>query len=222
MYPSLLDQASQNLNLDTLSIPSSPFSTIDAPGTLAKSTNLKPSIDNSFLNMSKSFFETSYSYLQQLLSNDNCEDSDILIVLHNLFIGLELGLKSVLSGFRQRNSDSWMVEISDIQNGHQLEDLIARIKREYYVSIGASSDNWLDNRLNIISKFVSSSKSFDLNFESTRYPIDKKGKPFDYLSNNMILDLVKLKLWIEVLYSIIEELAAIYDLLDGARSDYTV
>lgn len=211
-----LNQATNNFNLDALSTPPFPFSEKNISNHLFSKAN----IDTKFLDMSKSFFETAYSRLLQLLSNDNCEESDVLIVLHNLFIGLELGLKSALSGFRQRNSDTWMFEISDIQSGHQLENLISQIKNEHNVSPGVSGDSWLDKRLDIISEFVSSSNAISLNFETTRYPIDRWGQPFDYLNSNMTSDLDKLKAWIELLYKTVEEISFIHDFLDGARSSY--
>lgn len=216
MYSKILWEATNRLKLEEIDILRSFFSKEDISGTTITE---KPDIDYKFLNMANSFFEASYALLLKAQENNNGELSEALTVFHNLFIGLELGLKAVLSGYSQIKGELWMVQSPDIQFGHNLEALIKNI-RKYSSEFFQEDDNWLDVRLDIILKFITLCDEESIFFLSTRYPIDRNGNPYGYLYSDSILHLDQLKIWIEVLYKSILDLSSIHDYLDGARSHY--
>ncbi|HFU4488587.1 TPA: hypothetical protein ACGPBC_000569 [Streptococcus suis] len=206
--------------VDVCSKLENPFSEKEVTNTvLARVT--RTSVDMTFASMANGFFDTAILHLSYIKDTEEDGDCEILSILHNVFIALELSLKSIYSGFCQFTSEDWMVVRSQIETGHKLTGLVGKI-RSYYQksSLSNSEKNWVNERLKLIERFVEFANNANIAFQSTRYPVNRDSRRYEYMTKDISVDTQLLEEWILLLCKACNDLFAIHDFLDDARSSY--
>ncbi len=198
----------------------SPFNESEVSQTiLARVT--RTSVDMTFASMANGFFDTAILHLSYIKDNGEDGDCEVLSILHNVFIALELSLKSIYSGFHQYTSDAWMVVRSQIETGHKLTGLVGKIRSSYQKSTLSNSEkNWVNDRLKLIERFVEFTNKANIDFQSTRYPVNRDSERNEYMTKDISVDTQLLEEWILLLCKACNDLFAIHDLLDDARYSY--
>ncbi|AER19712.1 hypothetical protein [Streptococcus suis] len=206
--------------VDVCSKLENPFSEKEVTNTvLARVT--RTSVDMTFASMANGFFDTAILHLSYIKDNVKDGDCEVLSILHNVFIALELSLKSIYSGFCQFTSEDWMVVRSQIETGHELTGLVGRIRSSYQKStLKDSEKNWVNDRLKLIERFVEFANNANINFQSTRYPVNRDSKRYEYMTKDISVDTQLLEEWILLLCKACNDLFTIHDFLDDARSSY--
>ncbi|MFH6615133.1 hypothetical protein QE521_02150 [Streptococcus suis] len=206
--------------VDVCSKLENPFSEKEVTNTvLARVT--RTSVDMTFASMANGFFDTAILHLSYIKDNGKDGDCEVLSILHNVFIALELSLKSIYSGFCQFTSEDWMVVRSQIETGHELTGLVGRIRSSYQKStLKDSEKNWVNDRLKLIERFVEFANNANINFQSTRYPVNRDSKRYEYMTKDISVDTQLLEEWILLLCKACNDLFTIHDFLDDARSSY--
>ncbi|MFI3888255.1 hypothetical protein [Streptococcus parauberis] len=183
-------------------------------------------IEDTFMTLSKSYFESSLLYVDFLIDNGDYADFEVLNVIHNVLIGIELSLKSFLSTIMQFNSDEWMIPASEIKNGHSYRSFIGQIRssiaQAYEERLIESKDKqWLFKHIAIIEKFIQQTEEQDITFISSRYPINRDQKLYGYMSKDVNIDLLVLREWIFILFNSCSQISNIKYYLDDARDNYS-
>ncbi|WP_105153814.1 hypothetical protein [Streptococcus suis] len=197
-----------------------PFSEKEVTNTvLARVT--RTSVDMTFASMANGFFDTAILHLSYIKDNEEDGDCEVLSILHNVFIALELSLKSIYSGFCQFTSDDWMIIRSQIETGHKLTVLVGKIRCYYQKSTLKDSEKiWVNDRLKLIERFVEFAKKENIDFQSTRYPVSQDSNRYKYMTKDISVDIQLLEEWILLLCKACNDLFTIHDFLDDARSSY--
>ncbi|HEM4138028.1 TPA: hypothetical protein U2D44_001113 [Streptococcus suis] len=197
-----------------------PFSEKENTNTvLARVT--RTSVDMTFASMANGFFDTAILHLSYIKDNGEDGDCEVLSILHNVFIALELSLKSIYSGFHQYTSEDWMIIRSQIETGHKLTVLVGKIRIHYQKSTLDNSEQIRVNaRLKLIERFVEFANNANIDFQSTRYPVNQDTVPYKYMTKDISVDIQLLEKWILLLCKVCNDLFAIHDSLGEARSSY--
>ncbi|CYW28146.1 hypothetical protein [Streptococcus suis] len=197
-----------------------PFSEKEVTNTLLARVT-RPSVDMTFVSMANGFFDTAILHLSHIKDNGEDGDCEVLCILHNVFIALELSLKSIYSGFHQYTSEDWMVVRSQIETGHKLTVLVGKIRSCYQKSTSKDpKKNWVNDRLKLIERFVEFTNNANIDFQSTRYPVNRDSKRYEYMTKDISVDTQLLEEWILLLCKVCNDLFAIHDSLGEARSSY--
>lgn len=206
-----LNQISKNIDLTEISELRTPYSseTLSNITKRKNSTNMELSFDM----MSRTFFDSSYAYLLDIMSVDDINEFQILNILHNLFIGIELSLKSTLMSCKEILNKRWMDESSALYAVHNplsiIKDIQDCIQMDEKFTINDQA--WINIRLSLIQNFVEINKKKNLTFESTQYPLNKNIKYLEKVRSSSDIDLKSMKKWIEVLYRCCDDLFLIKD-----------
>ncbi|MCK3904953.1 hypothetical protein HCC14_05495 [Streptococcus suis] len=206
--------------VDVCSKLENPFSEKEVTNTvLARLT--RTSVDMTLANMANGFFDTAILHLSYIKDNGEDGDCEVLSILHNVFIALELSLKSIYSGFHQHTSEDWMIIRSQIETGHKLTVLVGKIRSHNQKSTLDNSKNiWVNDRLKLIERFVEFANNANIDFQSTRYPVNQDTVPYKYMTKDISVDIQLLEKWILLLCKVCNDLFAIHDSLGEARSSY--
>lgn len=200
----------------TVTLPENPFE-------IRKATDEKRAItigvDDAFASRSRSFMKTALLQLERIDRSQFDEGSEILVALHNLFIGLELSLKVTLSWLTQMTAEDWLRRRYEGQKGHRLA-VLAKAVRENFDKLSEEDRAYLEKQLVIIETFVSYGTACQLHFQSTRYPIDSEGELFKYMKETIEVDMTLLIEWARQLIKACDGLSAVGDVLDDARSSF--
>lgn len=222
MYSPILDSITLQLDLEKITDFNNPFNEQEVNRIGGR--NLE-GIDNMFQSMAVGYYESAYVYSDFILLNQSAMEFGILAVLNNIIIGIELTLKASLSSFDQFNSDEWMFNEPIITEGHNLNRLINKIRdgaKEGKVTPSSDKDfEWINKRLKIIEDFVEFCSNQGIDFESTRYPTNKKGEAKKYVDEPVHFNISLLKSWIEILYMVSNDLFIVFDILNDKRSFYS-
>lgn len=180
-----LNQISKNIDLTEISELRTPYSS-ETLSNIAKrknSTNMELSFDM----MSRTFFDSSYVYLLDIMSVDDINEFQILNIIHNLFIGIELSLKSTLMSCKEILNKRWMDESAALYAVHNplsiIKDIQDCIQMDEKFTINDQA--WINIRLSLIQNFVEINKEKNLTFESTQYPINKNIKYLEKVRSSL-------------------------------------
>lgn len=211
MYNTPLIKASKDIDVNQISNLITPYGN----ETLANITkqNSSNNMEISFELMSRTFFDSSYTYLLDVMESEQINEFKILSVLHNMFIGIELSLKSTLINCKEIVNKRWMDEESALYTNHNpltiIKEIQKCIKKDKKFSM--TDQAWFNDRLSVIQKFIEINEERKLSFESTRYPLNKNIRYLQNIKNSSDIDLISLKRWIEVLYKCCDDLLCFND-----------
>lgn len=129
MYNTPLIKASKDIDVNQISNLITPYGN----ETLANITkqNSSNNMEISFELMSRTFFDSSYTYLLDVMESEQINEFKILSVLHNMFIGIELSLKSTLINCKEIVNKRWMDEESALYTNHNPLTIIKEIQKMY-------------------------------------------------------------------------------------------
>lgn len=168
--------------------------------------------------MANRFFDAALLHLDYLITHQEDGDVETLTILHNSFIALELSLKSIYSGLYQLKDEDWNSLQSHIETGHGLVMLIEKIRTSFSTNrLKESEKEWINDRLKLLEEYIAFTSERNLDFQSTRYPINRALEAFMYMKTEIGVDLLQLAKWIKILCRSCNDLFAIHDMLGGMQ-----